>query len=92
MFVIRNNGLARDFRPNSRPFFMGRNQISFSDDAEFAEAMNEYPAVVAKIKEDIDSLPIGKLRHLASQYSISLERGDKAGNIRAKIRAASSLI
>ncbi len=92
MYIIRNNGAARDFNINGRRYFMGRGRIEYTEDREFAVAMNEQRHIVVTIKEDLDKIvKIGELRKRAKKLEVSLERGDKARDIREKIRAAISL-
>jgi len=91
MYIVENNGAARDFKIIGRRYFMGRGVIKHTEDRKFAEAMNAQRHVIVRGLDDIDSMAIGKLRHLAKERGVSLVRGDKAVDIKAKIRAATSL-
>lgn len=92
MYIMRNNGAARDFKINGRRYFMGRGVIRPTEDRELAKAMNEQRGVIVKWKDNLDKIvKIGELRSYAKKHAVLLERGDKAANIRTKIRAAVSL-
>ena len=92
MYIVRNNGAARDFRINGQRYFMGRGKIKPTEDREFAKAMSEQRGVIVRVKDNLDKVvKIGELRSLAKKRDVSLERGDKAADIRQKIRAVTSL-
>lgn len=92
MYIMINNGAARDFKINGRRYFMGRGKIKPTEDRELAKAMNQQRGVVVTIKDNLDKIvKIGELRSYAKKHAVSLERGDRAVDIRAKIRAAVSL-
>ncbi len=91
MFIIQNMGATREFNLNGRPYFMGRGNVKHTEDRKFAEAMDAQRHVIVRGLDNIDNMKIGALRHLAKQSGVSLERGDKAVDIRLKIRAATSL-
>ena len=92
MYIIRNNGAARDFPINGRRYFMGRGNIKYTEDREFAKAMNGQRHVIVRIKDVLDkSMKINELRSIAKERGVSLERGDKADGIKAKLRAAEAL-
>jgi len=71
---------------------MGRGKIKYTEDRDFAKAMSEHRHVIVRIKDMLDKVvKIGELRKIAKERDVSLERGDKAVDIRAKIRAAEAL-
>jgi len=89
--MIQNNGATRMF-DIGRPYFMGRGNIKYTEDREFAKAMNGQRHVIVRVIDRLDKIvKIGQLRSKAKERGVSLERGDKAADIRAKIRAAASL-
>ncbi len=91
MYIVQNNGAARDFYPNGQRYYMGRGNIKRTEDRKFAEAMNEERHVIVRGLDDLDNMKIGALRKHAKSLGVQLERADKAVDIRLKICAATSL-
>ena len=92
MYIMINNGAARDVKINGRRYFMGRGKIKPTEDRELAKAMSEQRGIVVTVKDNLDKIvKIGELRSHAKKHAVSLERGDKAVDIRQKIRAVVSL-
>lgn len=90
MYVIRNNGVARDFKFNGQRYFMGRGVHKRTEDRDFAMFMNNQRHIVVRGLEALEDMAIGALRHFAKTLGIKLARGDKAQDIRAKINTAES--
>lgn len=88
MYIIRNNGAARDFKIGGRRYFMGKGVIKYTEDRDFAKAMNNQRHILVKGLDSIDDMKIGELRSHAKSLGVSLERTDKAVEIMEKIRAA----
>lgn len=92
MYRIRNNGGPRDFYPNGQRYYMGRYNEIQTEDREFAIAMNTMRYVQVFVIDNLDKIvKIGELRRMAKERQVSLERTDKIAEVRAKIRAATSL-
>jgi len=90
MYAIRNNGVARDFMIQGRRYFMGRGVLKRTEDRDFAKAMINQRHVIVKGLDNIDDMKIGELRTRAKSLGLSLARGDKKVDIKAKILAVGS--
>ena len=58
MYIVQNNGAARDFYPNGQRYFMGRGNIKRTDDRKFAEAMNAQRHLIVRGIDNIDNRKI----------------------------------
>lgn len=90
MYLIQNNGAARDFKFNGQRYFMGKGIRKRTDDRAYAMFMNNQRHTVVRGLEALEDMAIGALRHFAKSLDIKLVRGDKAQDIRAKIHDAES--
>ena len=88
MYIIQNNGAARDFTFKKQRYFMGHGVRKRTEDRDYAMFMNNQRHIVVRGLEALEDMAIGALRHFAKGIGIKLARGDKAEDIRAKIHDA----